>query len=582
MGDRRKIFGLGIFVILVSTLGVNHAFAQENFLVYENSDMGIRIDYPSDWTVSDSLFGTVDFYAPQDGPDDDFAELMSVVIEYLTEPVTLEEYVDVVVEELEFVGFSVTDSKSITLADNPANQITILMEIEGLEIDLRQIATIKDETVYLVYMTTSPQTTSKYMPTFEKMIDSFEILSASEKTGQDVRDLIDDANQLYLQGNLQDALSKIETILLIQENHYDALILKGSILVELGKNVEAERVADKILDLSVYDPFASLIKALALIGQEKYEESIEYIDEYLIVIPQDSLGLSLKGIALAELGQQDEAISIIDEALELHPDFGFSLYAKGYYYYVYKDYDKAILFYDKALEVEPGELGYLNDKGVALMDQGKMKEAEAVFDQILRETPDDSYALNNKGVVLLDRGDNAKAIEYFDRASEIEPDNLLFLQNKIAALSSSGITDLAQIAYNQILQLNPDYDIPLESITSASTSLDTSESQIDPPSMELETGPAESTQIPDWVRGNAEWWAQGLIGDSDFVSGIQYLIKEGIMQIPETTQGTTAGGAEEIPSWIKNNADWWAQGLITDDDFVKGIQYLIENGIMGI
>jgi len=563
---------LAVLVVLVSTLGVNHAFAQENFLVYENSDMGIRIDYPSDWTVDDPLLGVVDFYAPQDGPDDDFAELMSVGIEYLTEPVTLEEYVDVIVEELEFVGFSVTDSKSTTLADNPANQITILIEIEGLEIDLRQIATIKDETVYLVYMTTSPQTTSKYMPTFEKMIDSFEILSESETTGQDVRELIDEANKLYLQGNLQDALSKTETILIIQENHYDALILKGSILVELGKNVEAEQTADKILDLSVYDPIASFLKALALIGQEKYEESIEYIDEYLMAVPQDSTGLSIKGIALAELGQQDEAISIIDEALELHPDFGFSLYAKGYYYHVYKDYDQAILFYDKALEVEPGDLDYLNDKGVALMDQGKMKEAEAVIDQMLKENPDHSYALNNKGVVLLDRGENAKAVEYFDKASAIEPDNLLFLQNKIAALSSSGITDLAEIAYNQLLKLNPDYDKPLESITTASTSLEESEPE----------PVQESTQIPDWVRSNAEWWAQGAIGDSDFVSGIQYLIKEGIMQIPETTQGTTAGGAEEIPSWIKNNADWWAQGLITDDDFVKGIQYLIEQGIISV
>ncbi len=216
------------------------------------------------------------------------------------------------------------------------------------------------------------------------------------------------------------------------------------------------------------------------------------------------------------------------------------------------------------------------------MDQGKINEAEVVIDQILRETPDHSYALNNKGIVLLDRGDNAKAVEYFDRASEIEPDNLLFLQNKIAALSSSGITDLAEIAYNQILQLNPDYDIPLESITSASTSLDTSEAQIDPPSMELDTGPAESTQIPDWVRGNAEWWAQGAIGDSDFVSGIQYLIKEGIMTIPETSQGKTSDDSQEIPSWIKNNADWWAQGLITDDDFVKGIQYLVEQGIISV
>jgi len=87
-------------------------------------------------------------------------------------------------------------------------------------------------------------------------------------------------------------------------------------------------------------------------------------------------------------------------------------------------------------------------------------------------------------------------------------------------------------------------------------------------------------KIPSWIKNNAEWWAQGAIGDSDFVSGIQYLIKEGIMQIPETRQTTTVDGTEEIPSWIKNNAEWWAQGLISDDDFVKGIQYLVEQGIM--
>jgi hypothetical protein len=92
----------------------------------------------------------------------------------------------------------------------------------------------------------------------------------------------------------------------------------------------------------------------------------------------------------------------------------------------------------------------------------------------------------------------------------------------------------------------------------------------------------EKTAIPDWIRNNAEWWAQGAIGDSDFVSGIQFLIKEGIIQIPETEQGTTSDDSQEIPSWIKNNADWWAQGLISDDDFVKGIQFLIEQGIISI
>ena len=37
-----------------------------------------------------------------------------------------------------------------------------------------------------------------------------------------------------------------------------------------------------------------------------------------------------------------------------------------------------------------------------------------------------------------------------------------------------------------------------------------------------------------------------------------------------------------IPDWIKNNAGWWADGLIDDGSFVSGIQWLISNGIIKI
>ena len=37
--------------------------------------------------------------------------------------------------------------------------------------------------------------------------------------------------------------------------------------------------------------------------------------------------------------------------------------------------------------------------------------------------------------------------------------------------------------------------------------------------------------IPQWIKNNAEWWADGVIDDSSFVSGIQYLVKVGIIQV---------------------------------------------------
>jgi hypothetical protein len=91
--------------------------------------------------------------------------------------------------------------------------------------------------------------------------------------------------------------------------------------------------------------------------------------------------------------------------------------------------------------------------------------------------------------------------------------------------------------------------------------------------------PGISLNIPPWIKNNAGWWANNQIEDSDFVSGIQYLINQGIMKIPSTTPGS-GSGSDVIPLWIKNNAGWWANNQISDNDFVLGIQYLIENGIM--
>jgi len=88
------------------------------------------------------------------------------------------------------------------------------------------------------------------------------------------------------------------------------------------------------------------------------------------------------------------------------------------------------------------------------------------------------------------------------------------------------------------------------------------------------------TSIPAWIKNNAGWWADGQIDDSSFVSGIQWLISNGIMSIPPTEQG--AGSDNVIPSWIKNNAGWWADGQIDDSSFVSGLQWLISNGIMTI
>ena len=37
---------------------------------------------------------------------------------------------------------------------------------------------------------------------------------------------------------------------------------------------------------------------------------------------------------------------------------------------------------------------------------------------------------------------------------------------------------------------------------------------------------------------------------------------------------------QSVPEWVKNNAKWWADGMISEDEFLRGITYMVEKGII--
>lgn len=47
--------------------------------------------------------------------------------------------------------------------------------------------------------------------------------------------------------------------------------------------------------------------------------------------------------------------------------------------------------------------------------------------------------------------------------------------------------------------------------------------------------------IPNWLKQTAVWWGQGMVTDDEFLNAIQYLIDEKLLQIPsDKTQDSTA------------------------------------------
>ena len=87
--------------------------------------------------------------------------------------------------------------------------------------------------------------------------------------------------------------------------------------------------------------------------------------------------------------------------------------------------------------------------------------------------------------------------------------------------------------------------------------------------------------IPVWVKSNAKWWSDDKIDNDNFISGLEYLVNEGIIKIslPDTTDSTSIS---EVQPWIKSTAGWWADGMISEDEFITAIEWMITNNIIEV
>jgi len=86
--------------------------------------------------------------------------------------------------------------------------------------------------------------------------------------------------------------------------------------------------------------------------------------------------------------------------------------------------------------------------------------------------------------------------------------------------------------------------------------------------------------VAEWIKNNASQWASDQISDSEFISGIGYLIKEKIIVVPDSVLSESTD--QNIPFWIKNSAKWWSQDIVSDDEFVAALEFLVKNGIIRI
>ncbi len=98
------------------------------------------------------------------------------------------------------------------------------------------------------------------------------------------------------------------------------------------------------------------------------------------------------------------------------------------------------------------------------------------------------------------------------------------------------------------------------------------------------TSVSSDISIPTWVKKNANWWSDGQINDPDFAKGLEYLVRENIIDVPTPEENLDEEQAQitSIPMWVRNNAAWWSEGHLTDVEFANGIKFLMASGLIKV
>ena len=232
------------------------------------------------------------------------------------------------------------------------------------------------------------------------------------------------------------------------------------------------------------------------------------------------------------------------------------------------EYENAIKIFDEILEIYPTDSKIFEMKGIALSNL-RLESTLAMQPQ-QNVSPRDPSNLNKSSM-----------LEFF-KALEINPNSVLALNGMGLGFGNFGEYSEAERYFKKSLKIKTDnnvaqnYLISLEKLEKK-YSLNIFENPTKKPDFLQKL---EEKTIPYWIKNNAGWWSDNKIGDNDFISGIEYLINNKIIKI--SSQNINENSSDAIPSWIKNNAGWWSAGKITDEDFLSGIKYLIENSIIKV
>lgn len=149
-----------------------------SFLTYQDNTLGIKIDYPTSWIHELHPGGLVTFLPSLEGNTNTYPAGLGIIVEHLkARNIPLSEITKIQIKNStqNHPDFKLLESTDFRLAGNTAYKI-VFTATDSMKHERKamQIWTVNGDKAYLITYKAEPGQYSKYLPTIEKMVDSFQ------------------------------------------------------------------------------------------------------------------------------------------------------------------------------------------------------------------------------------------------------------------------------------------------------------------------------------------------------------------------------------------------------------------------
>ena len=227
---------------------------------------------------------------------------------------------------------------------------------------------------------------------------------------------------------------------------------------------------------------------------------------------------------------------------------------------------------DSQAETDVSNISDLYQQANDHLVKGELRQAIFIYEEILEISPDNTKTLLMKGIALSNLEQHKSSMKDFYSVLQKEPDNISAVLGMGVGFGNFGEYKEAQKYFEQASMLSPDNHIVKNYQDFAESTLKKyTYTEVEKPKI-IEVNSREN--IPNWVKNNAGWWADNEISDNEFLDALEFLIKNEMLIIDLPELDIVSEEAQRVIDRNRWNFDRYLDRIeLTVKDNVRYIEY---------